>query len=98
LEEATTWLYDTTQVLMVNEALDPLLGLEFEGAQLVDSEGLCLTQPLEPLLSDEDIPQLQSIIYVDTCVDYLGNIDDFENIDAIKRQTWIIENTQFTDV
>ena len=35
-------------------------------------------------------------MYVDTCVDYLGEPTDSENIDAVKRQTWIIENTQFT--
>ena len=35
-------------------------------------------------------------MYVDTCVDYLGDPIDSDNIDAVKRQTWIIENTQFT--
>jgi hypothetical protein len=35
-------------------------------------------------------------MYVDNCVDYLGDPADFENIDAVKRQTWIIENTKFT--
>jgi hypothetical protein len=29
LAEATTWLYDTTQVDLVNLDLDPTLGLEF---------------------------------------------------------------------
>jgi hypothetical protein len=98
LEEATTWLYDTTQVDLVNLDLDPLLGLEFEGAQLVDSEGLCLTRPVNSILSNEDDPVPQFVIYVDTCVDYLNDIENGDNIDAIKRQTWIIENTQFTDV
>jgi hypothetical protein len=97
LADATTWLYDTNQVDLVNIDLDPLLGLGFEGAQLVDSEGLCLTRPIGSILSNEDIPTPQFIIYTDACVDYLGNIEDAENIDAIIRQTWIIENTQFTD-
>jgi hypothetical protein len=37
------------------------------------------------------------MIYVAACVDYEGNIEDAENIDAVKSQTWIIENTEFTD-
>lgn len=44
LADATTWLYDTTHVDLANGELDPLLGLNFEGAQLVDSENLCLTR------------------------------------------------------
>ena len=97
LADATTWLYDTTQVVDVNNDLDPTLGLEFEGAQLVDSEGLCLTRPIGSILSKEDIPIPQFIIYTEACVDYLGDITDSARIDAIIRQTWIIENTQFTD-
>jgi hypothetical protein len=57
LADATTWLYDTTQVVMINDELDPFLGLEFEGAQLVDSEGLCLTRPLNSILSTDDDPE-----------------------------------------
>ena len=98
LNEATTWLYDTTQVDMVNIELDPTLGLEFEGAQLVDSEGLCLTRPVDSILSNTEDPVPQFVIYVDTCVDYEGDIENGDNIDALKRQTWIIENTQFTNV
>jgi hypothetical protein len=37
------------------------------------------------------------MIYVAECVDYEGNIEDAENINAVKSQTWIIENTDFTD-
>jgi len=70
-----------------------LLGLNFEGAQLVDSQGLCFTRPATSILSIEDDPVPQFIAYVDECVDFLGDPLDFVNIDAIKRQTWIIENT-----
>jgi hypothetical protein len=95
LADATTWLYDTTQVDLVNADFDPTLFLEFEGAQLVDSEGLCLTRGENPTqdLDNND----EFVIYTATCIDYLGDIEDAENIDAIKRQTWIIENTPFTD-
>ena len=93
LADATTWLYDTNTVDEVNADFDPTLGLEFQGAQLVDSEGLCLTRPEGSILSNEDIPVPQFIIYVEPCVDYLGNIEDAENVDAIIRQTWIIEHT-----
>jgi hypothetical protein len=56
LAEATTWLYDTTQVDDANLDLDPLLGGQFEGAQLVDSEGLCLTRPLDSIQNEDDEP------------------------------------------
>jgi hypothetical protein len=85
LAAATTWLYDTTQVDAVNADFDPLLALDFEGAQLVDSEGLCLTRPVDSIMSNEDIPTPQFIIYVDACVDYLGDVLDTDNIDAIIR-------------
>ena len=78
--------------------MDPLLGLGFEGAQLVDSQGLCLTRGVDTIPSLEDEPVEQFIIYVDECVDYGLDILDGDNIDAVKRQTWIIEDTQFTDV
>lgn len=85
LADATTWLYDTTQVDLVNADLDPTLGLEFEGAQLVDSEGLCLTRPIGSILSNEDIPLPQFIIYTAACIDYLDDIENADNIDAIIR-------------
>jgi hypothetical protein len=49
LYEATTWQYDTTEVDLVNADFEPGLGLEFEGAQLVDSEGLCLSRGENPI-------------------------------------------------
>lgn len=89
LNEATTWLYDTTQVEAIQEDNDPAGGTEdifFEGAQLIDSEGYCLTRGLNPIDGE-------FIIYVDNCVDYGDDPTDADNIDAVKRQTWIIENT-----
>ena len=86
-------MYDTTQVDAINALLDPFDGLNFEGAQLVDSQGLCLTRPLTSILSNEDEPVPQFVIYVSECVDFLDDILDLDNIDEIKRQTWIIENT-----
>ena len=56
---------------------------------MVDSEGYCLTRGLNSIDGD-------FIIYVDNCVDYLGDPTDLDNIDAVKRQTWILDNTQFT--
>lgn len=90
LAEATTWLYDTTQIDDVNDDFDPTLGLEFRGAQLVDSEGLCLTRGLNAIgypLDDPTDPDYyeQFIIYVDNCIDYGGLPEDGENIDALKR-------------
>jgi hypothetical protein len=90
LYEATTWQYDTTEVEKVNADFTPGLGLEFEGAQLVDSESLCLTRGSDPIDN-------QLIVYVDTCVEYSGDITDIDNIAALKRQTWIIEHTAFTN-
>lgn len=93
LDEATTWLYDTTQVELIQQDNDPAggtLDIFFEGAQLLDSEGFCLTRGLNPIDGT-------FIMYVDECVDYGGDPDDLDNIDTVKRQTWIIENTQFTD-
>jgi hypothetical protein len=98
LYEATTWLYDTTQVDLINIDLPIDLGLAFEGAQLVDSEGLCLTSPIDSLPSEKEDPTVDRfMIYVDACVDYEGDIGNAENIDAVKRQTWIIEDTEFTN-
>lgn len=57
LNQATTWLYDTEQVDAVNVDLDlnfPDEGLRFEGAQLVDSENLCLTRGADPIFNDFD--------------------------------------------
>jgi hypothetical protein len=106
LEEATTWMYDTDQVDAVNKDFCLFDGLHFQGAQLVDSLGLCLTRPLTPFQkpgrrggsdSDSDDDEDKFIIYLDKCTDYLGNIDNHDNVDAIKRQTWIIEKAAFTE-
>ena len=86
MNEATTWEYDTDVIDAVNALFDPALGLNFEGAQLVDSQGLCLTRP-ENSIDDH------FVVYVDDCVEFDGDIEDGANIAAIKRQTWIIENT-----
>jgi hypothetical protein len=67
----------------------------FEGAQLVDSENLCLTRGENPTQDPDGNDEF--VIYVDECVDSLGDPENAENIDRLKRQTWIIENTQFTD-
>lgn len=59
----------------------------------MDSRGLCLTR------GEESIDD-QFIIYVDLCVGYDEDEDDVEDddyIDSLKRQTWIIENTAFTN-
>jgi hypothetical protein len=84
LAEATTWLYDTTQVVAVNDALPQDEGLAFEGAQLVDSEGLCLTAPVDSIDSLTKDPVPEWIIYVATCVDFNDDPLDAENIAAIK--------------
>lgn len=46
---------------------------------------------------DED-EEDQFVIYVDTCIDFddSGDVDILDNIAAIKRQTWIIENSVYT--
>ena len=74
LQDAAAWLYDTTQVELVQADNDPAggtLNIYFEGAQLVDYEGFCLTRGLNPTHDDEDEDQF--VIYVDTCINYLLN-------------------------
>ena len=81
LNEALSWLYDTTQVELIQADNDPAGGTEdiyFEGAQLVDSEGYCLTRGQNPIDGT-------FIMYVDDCVDYSGDPTDADNIDAVKR-------------
>ena len=57
LLDATKWVYDTSQVELVNADLLLLdLGLQFEGGQLVDSQGLCLTRPEFSIPSTDPIP------------------------------------------
>lgn len=97
LQDAAAWLYDTTQVELVQADNDPAggtLNIYFEGAQLVDSEGYCLTRGLNPTVDADGEDQF--VIYVDICVQYDLDPEDEDNIAAIQRQTWIIENSIYT--
>ena len=70
----------------------------FDGAQLIDFEGLCLEYPELPTLDDEGNEQF--VITTQECGTYDPDASPEEQeaqIALVKRQTWLIENTDFTN-
>ena len=104
LEDAATWMYDLEQVQLASDyliALEADPSLEFQGAQLVDSENLCLTRGEGTNDIDEN-GDLLTIIYTDTCIDFPEDPDSLSEdevraiIDQIYRQSWIINLSPYS--